>query len=253
MREGTKSAAAALLEDLAHIRKELDDPGMTRGTARRLMAQLRRLLIDGDSGDVSAVAAPRIQRITIQAPNNTAFYRSSEQKPFRFFASGGARLFGATPRACMLDMAQMVGDPRPELARLDESFFRPVELRVDSFLNQKVLCLNGRWANRRDVIKYIAIVGHAVHSQGFKDDKDRLIHRMQNAVHFMRGKGGFDIGIRAALYSENYESELNNPYKKINPNNIDCVLAEGLAAARFLCDSPKIKELERFIYAELYE
>jgi hypothetical protein len=142
----TRPAAIAVLEDLQHFRDVLKRPQPSGGELRRLSALLRRILVDRD---ITTVAAPRMGRIEFKAPDNNPYYKMAQQVRFRFFGSGGAEAFGAFIRA----LSGYYGSPMMPIG------FHPdktVPLRLDNFLQQRVLCFEGDWASRGDVIKYIA-------------------------------------------------------------------------------------------------
>jgi hypothetical protein len=87
----TKPAAAAFLEDMEYIRDVIARIETSRGELRRLSGVLRRFLVEGD---ISKIAAPRLGRVKLLAPDNKPFYDAERHLWFPFFASGGATVFG---------------------------------------------------------------------------------------------------------------------------------------------------------------
>jgi hypothetical protein len=69
----TRDAAIAFVEDMEHIRTLIAQEDISRADLRRLSATLRRLLVEGD---ISNIAAPRIGKIKLKAPNNNPVYKN---------------------------------------------------------------------------------------------------------------------------------------------------------------------------------
>lgn len=94
----TREAAAAFVEDLAHIREALQRPSPSRGEIRRLSNVLRRILVDND-GDIRRIAPPRVGKIIFDVPDNNALYVSARSLPFFYFLVAAQKyldyLFGA--------------------------------------------------------------------------------------------------------------------------------------------------------------
>src|SRR4051794_25122625 len=87
-RVGTLDAALALLEDIRFAREYLLAETPTSGRVRRVSAILRRLLLDGH---LSAVAAPRIGRVTFEIPDTRDLMSSAVGD---FVSAGVAPIFG---------------------------------------------------------------------------------------------------------------------------------------------------------------
>jgi hypothetical protein len=71
-------------------------------------------------------------------------------------------------------------DKKPDLPEFDPD--EAIELPLDNFLSQNVICLNGVWATRRDTITYIANVGHGVHSSSARAGKSRYAKAGQRII-----------------------------------------------------------------------
>lgn len=158
----TRDAAIALVEDLEHVREVLKRKLTSRGEIRRLSAVMRRLLVDGDLG---RVAAPRIEKLTILAPDRKPYYNVEKSARVLFFASGGAPIFGVNLDAMLLANAGQTPDVQRRIAELTNGIDRQlVPLKPPNFTDQRVLCYHGAWVTRRAAIKHIANVGSGVHS-----------------------------------------------------------------------------------------
>jgi hypothetical protein len=237
----TREAAAALVGDLLHIRKVIatqvePDPD----ELRRLSGTLRRILVQRD---LTAVSAPRMGRISLVAPDNKPFFKSSEKNPFVVFCSGGAMACGVYMRAlsCQKGHAEPV-DYKPERDA--------VELSIDGFLNQPVLCLHGSWARRVDVIEYTANVASGVHSgTPKKNEAHHLLSHIRNVVALTIVPMG---DTKAASININMDSLSDADGAFVyRPNAIDPVLFELLAAGHFLANSPDVAKLEQIVKEEL--
>lgn len=227
----TQEAAAALFEDLAYLRALLDTDYPEKADIRRSSVVLRRILVDGD---LSMVAAPRIGRFYLQAPDNKPLYVSSRKEPFPFLFSGGnVPIFGVYLRCGMVERA---GNARS----LPKEFHpdRLVDLRIGSFCKQNVLSFEGQWVSRSDVIKYIAHIGFGVHSGMRKTDSDHLINRIRYAVTLSVVDDTTTISFNPDVFDK-----IDLPIK-YDPMAIDPVLLELLVTAHMLVNSPDIVRLE---------
>jgi hypothetical protein len=236
MLASTREAAAAFLDDIDHFRQIVARLDPSPGELRRISGMLRRLLVERD---ISIIAAPRLGRFMFRAPDNKPIDMAGRKIPYPFFASGGAAMFGAYMRAAIVDR----GPNRREILNLDPD--KTVDLRLDGFLAQHVLCLEGRWVSRGDVIKFMANVASGVHSGTPESSGDAAIARIRRSVSYYtaddRIKINFDIG---ALFNA-------DPPFRYSPSAIDPVLFELLAAIHYLLLSPDTAKLEAVVSAEL--
>jgi hypothetical protein len=232
----TRGAAVALLEDLQHFREVLKRPQPSGGELRRLSALLRRIIVDRD---IAIVAAPRTGRIEFSAPDNNPYYKMAQQVRFRFFGSGGAEAFGIFIRALL----GHYGSPMMPIG------FHPdkkVPLRLDNFLQQRVLCFEGEWASRGDVIKYIANIASGVHSgtpRPREQQAARLIERMRAMVAYSANP---KVTIQFLPTPQGITKEFS-----YSPDKIDPVLMELLATIHYLMLSEDVVRLESIIKTEL--
>ena len=227
------------MEDLGHCRAVLERHAPDRGELRRLSNVLRRFLIDS-GGDVCSIAPARVGKISILGPDNNPVYESDKKLPFKFFGSGGARAFGVYMRAAQVEL----GPSARQIDGFDPE--RTVTFSHDGFLNQKVICLRGRWINRRDVIKYIANVASGVHSGGTPaSDADKIAAIARNCVSYSLRD---DIG--RVVFNPG-ATEKNSADFEYSVTAIDPILFELLCSAHYFVSSPKILELESAIKLEL--
>ncbi len=234
----TKEAAAALVEDMAHIREVLAREEIIPREIRLLSGVLRRLLVDND---LRSIAPPRIGPVSILAPDNSAIYHAARKQPVFLFASGGITVLKCEFRAIVgIPGKKFVHDP-------DFDKTKTIHLSMDGFLNQNVLALDNQWANRRHVIKYIANVASGVHSSAASLPDEKLLTRIRRCIKWSAYGGGAKIDVDYAAFPD-VNSDL--PFKW-SSTAIDFVLIELLAAAHFLSISPDIQALESFILAEL--
>jgi hypothetical protein len=247
----TREAAAAFIEDMPHIREIVNKPDPDRGDPRRLSNILRRLLID-NGGDLPDIAAPRIGKLKLNTPDNKPFYKLDQQQPYVFFGSGGATLFGVNVRAAMQMRGSInpgPGEARALLPQFEHGFDGQgcVSLPTNNFLSQRVLCLNGKWVTRRDAIKYIANIGSGVHSGSPKEKVEKLIADIRKAGSYRVANGAFTMSFNPSNTSP-FPIVEKFQYR---PDAIDPVLAEVLAAAHYLIQSPDIQTLESTVRREL--
>lgn len=235
----TKGSAAALIEDMQHIREVLARSDPLKGEVRRLSAILRRLLVERDIG---LIAAPRVGRIRLRVPDNSLYYKAESERPYAFFGSAGVEAFGARYRA----VAIYRGAVRDEFRRF--STFNPdatALVRIDGFLSQKVLCLEENWCSREDVIKYLAHVASGVHSGTAKEPKAVLLERIRRVATYSRQGGIPNVNFNLGAFKP---GDLGIAY---DPDSLDVVLYELLAAAHYLADSEELSHLETLIVNEL--
>ena len=240
--QATAESAAALLEDIDHIRTVLAEKNTSRAQVRYLSTTLRRLLVDSELSDI---AAPRIGRLFLLVPDNKPFYKLEKTAPYDFFVSGGAPLFGPMLRPIF----GRPGTPTSiaqESKLLETSFAEATaSVRIDGFLSQKVLCLRGEWATRRQVIKFMANLASGAHSGTPSSPEEKLIAKIRNAISVTSDGKTVTATIKNAP-DYNYSSKF-----AYSPKSIDMALHELLSAAHYLNESPQLKELEASVRSEV--
>lgn len=241
----TRNTAIALIEDLQHLREVLAREDPSPGELRRLSGTLRRLLL-GTDRDLSKVAAPRIGRIKLLEPDNKPVYKASRKGGLKFFASARVSAFGFEHAAAMMNQGTK---PLP-LEDFDPG--RTIEVRIDNFLSQRVLFLDGKWISRGDTIEFMANVAHGVHSGSpesairRKQEVYTLLDRIRHCVALTGTSGGH------ATISVNWDAILSDARPiKYDPTAIDPVLVELLATAGFITNSPDVDRLEKIITKEI--
>jgi hypothetical protein len=230
----TREAAAALVEDLEYMRNVLARLDACRGELRRLSAVLRRLVVERDLSDV---AAPRIGRVFLPVPDNKPVLKAERDRPYAFFASGGVAVFGMYLRAAIGEQAAR---PR-ELEDFDPD--RTALVKLDGFLSQPVLCNQGTWFNRREVIKYVANIASGVHSDRASEPQEVALASIRRSVTYRVQDETVAVQFQAV---EAVEGDF-----RYSRDAIDPVLVEILAAAQFISDSEDVRRLEEGIRGEL--
>jgi hypothetical protein len=246
----SREAANAFVEDMVEIRRVLANEGASTAEVRRLSNILRRLLV---GRDLATIAAPRMGRVEILAPDTRPIYKYEKITPLRFCIIGGAKIFGWSGliRVMAFDGVSHPDQIPPD--QLHPKDFNPearVALRVDNFLAQRVICFRGEWVSRRSIIKYVANVASGVHSTAPKSREDTILALIRALSHIRRDVAGGSVHIQIPdpqLGQVPQETD----FKTIAPDSIDPVLIELLATARFFVESPDIVSLETGVKIEL--
>lgn len=233
--ESTRNAATVLVEDIGYLRAIVNKDFQCPIELRRVSHIVRRLLNDRS---LSSIAAPRIGKIWLQAPDNNPIYRADRNDPFPFFLSGGASIFGVYIRWAMTERGK---EPR-RLEGADPS--ATIDLSFNGFCGQRVLCLNGNWVSRIAVVKYVANKCSAVHSQAPFTEIDRTLSQMRSAVSISLSNGLTQLAFNPDAI------ENTNPEFEYSTGRIDTVLIELLCAMHFLVHSPEVIRLEKVIRQE---
>ncbi|RUU12483.1 hypothetical protein EOD23_07340 [Mesorhizobium sp. USDA-HM6] len=230
----TRPAAEAMIEDLQHIRGLIAKVDQSRDELRRMSAILRRLLVDGD---LSAIAAPRVGKVTIASPDNTVFYKAISPENTHFFLSGGAHIFGLAIRGAAATV--------PSIGVINYDPERTVPLRIDNFLSQRVLFWKGDWVNRGEIIKYVANLAAGVHSGTPQTPKEKLIADARHQLVIGLRDGSIGMAIRPA------DQAYDESKMEMTGGAVDLTLIELFAAARYLVESADVVGLEDSIRAEI--
>lgn len=229
----TREGALVMLDDLRYLRSVLAKTDPTPGDVRRLVPQLRRILIEGD---LQKIAAPRIGRAKLLAPDVQPYLASNLVHPFRFVSVGEVYLFGFH----LVSLSIRTGK--------NESFGQRqnLSLSVDKFLSQEVICVQGEWSKRADIIKYMAYLGGAVHSGKSKNDPtldDRIRNiRAFTSASFEDGGLNMKFGGRVMGLRENAMD--------FSRSSIDFALIQVFSTAHYLVNSPDVQKLEKVIEAQ---
>lgn len=230
----TQSAAKALSDDLKHFREVLAKDSISAGDLRRLSTQLRRILVEQD---LRKIAAPRVGKVLLNAPQLKPFHQANSKAPIDFFSGGNLKFRGIEFGSFLLHQGQMgsiTSDP-------DEL----ISLNVDQFIQQRVICFRGQWADRRSIIKYVCIVAHGVHSKPADEDANfRFLASIKRSasIRFEGGNPYIHLNLDVILDG--------TPNLKFELNEIDLALLQLMSTAQYLVSSPSVKELERIIDEE---
>ena len=226
-RAATLDVAAALLEDVEHIREILvkrDNDDIPPGDLRRLSNILRRMLIEND---LRRVAAPRLDgRFMVNAYDNKPKVKEARKNPPRF--------------------AMIAGDPLLE-TEAGPQRTKMITLSIDGFLGQDILCLAGHWVNRHRTIKYSAIVGSGVHSLQPQNEDDRVLVELERRVSFTKNAEGLTV----VRYRPTELIGTVPPPFKYDRNAVSPVLLQLLWTADLLVGSHDMKRLEAEIKVDL--
>jgi len=118
-----------------------------------------------------------------------------------------------------------------------------VALSLDGFCAQRVLCLNGQWATRNSVIKYVANVTSGVHSKTPDKADEKLLSRIRCVVSYTPAAPPLIAVNFGAIEKDSVEFVYA-------PAKLDPVLLELLTAIQLLVASPSVHALEEAIAAE---
>ena len=234
----TRDASIAYLEDIEYIRSLSQDRNTARGEIRRLSIILRRLLLDGD---ISKIASPRLGKVLISAPDNSAIEAGPHLRHLVLFLSGRAKVFGWSGAIMAYENPEI-----PSFTMPDIDLEKRTQVPIKKFLTQKVLYCRGAWVNRRSIIQYVAHVTSGAHSRGARTEEEKVLARIRGGNYLRKDPNG---GIHLALFDHGTHSESTELIYA--ENSIDLTLVELLATASFLAESPDLRKLEEIIKEEL--
>lgn len=234
----TKDAAIAFWEDMRYIRRMAAKFPPDRTELRQISAILRRLFVEND---LQLVAAPRLGKFLVQEPDNHDVYKQLTKGPRGFLSSAGFDLGGGV---IIGSVGLFVDQVPPAPARSPTHPFW-VDVRVDNFLAQKVLYLDGEWVSRRAVLKYVANIASGVHSGTAKEPDEITIENIRRKVAFVLSDKKLNIRFRGEFFT----LQSGNFY--YDKNEIDPTLLELHAIIYLMTISPQVQELEDKISAEL--
>lgn len=231
----TRGAAEAYIEDIAYLRELPNLSQIPRAELRRMSGILRRLLIDSD---IAAIAPPRIGRFVFLAPDNRMDVRESKTKPYRFCATASVPVGNIS----VANIGLLRG---PATESHSNASPKKIRLRIDEFLSQFVLCLEGTWINRKDTIKYAANISSGVHSGAPKKESEKLLRQLRRRYRYSVEGDSFQI--RAQM-----EADVEfDPPLTYEPRALDPVLLELHDSAKWLLKSHDTVRLEKAIRAEI--
>lgn len=246
MIEATREAAHDLVDDLHFIRETLAKAKPRSGDLRRLSAQLRKILVEGE---LQHIAGPRMGHIHIQAPDLSPAYAQNEQFPWGFLSSGmGIDIYGMEFGAVGWEAGfGLRRSPPRQPEPIDQSAaIRP--FRIEQFKQQKVLCSHGKWATRQDIIKFVANKARGVHpTKPITDPLDLMLHNNRNMI--VVDLSGDEPNTILQISTSMIYPELTDEYTA-ELSHINIILLQVLSAAIWITRSPEVQELERIIADE---
>jgi hypothetical protein len=235
----TKEDAIALVEDYEHMHQILGETETKPTDLRHASAILRRWLVEKQ---LVTVASPRVGRLQLQAIDNNPVYRVERKGVIQSFVSGGASIHGVYIAGGMKSAGNRslsLPDYHPDTL---------ITMTVDTFLNQRVIYTEGTWVNRRQVIKFVANVGHGVHGGKVKEDWEGLLDRFRFAISVTVGTGPDGKTMPSIAWSEGQPGHGRSP-EKYDPRKVNGVLLELLASIWFLVRSRDVENLVGLIRA----
>lgn len=239
----SRQAALAFAEDLPYLQDLASGRTLTRSEVRRAATVLRRLFVDNGHGDLPRIARPRIGELKVLGPDNLEYYRRDRTRSFRFFASGGRKVFaGYSLRGVVVEQPSRTGTNNSPSSPAED---HAVSMTLDTFLAQKVFCLDGVWITRREVIKYVANAS-GVHSGRSEDKADFVLTRIRTLFAVSAHDGIPRITARA-----DPEGSVDAKSLISSADELDLVLVELAATTEYLVNSPDTERLQRLLSSEL--
>ncbi|MGE3745385.1 MAG: hypothetical protein AB7G25_06695 [Sphingomonadaceae bacterium] len=202
--------------------------------------------------DLKHVAAPRVGKLLISAPDRKGFYKFKEHGRVVFFASGGAPIFGLGLQGILLSNFGQKPQNLPDVASLN-LLSGSATMRLDNFMAQHVLCLDNRWISRRTAIKHIGNYGSGVHTAAPDNFDDAVCAELRKSCTYTVEGAQVKVhlvpqwGAASAPFMFTLEEPWQEPYPT---DSLDAVLLEVLAAGVFVVNSPGVQQLEAIIAAD---
>jgi hypothetical protein len=230
-RQSTLEAAVAFLEDLGYMRNIVAIEFPERGEIRRLSAVLRRLLVD-NGGDLRKIAPCRIGRLELKAQDTKIYVRSKPQ----FFMNCRGPVISSWPNNRTRPMVESNDLKGP---------LREITLSLDGFVQQQIMCFQGRWLRRGDLIKHIANIASGVHSTHSMTDTDLAIEKARSSLLRKSVDGQHTITLNRSLFGP-----ARDPVK-YDGLALDPVHLALVSTAELLLKSDGISALIEVINAEI--
>lgn len=237
LRSSTREAAKAILDDLRHIREVVGQDQPWAGDIRRLSNQLRRFLVEGE---LRKLAAPRIGKIAMAGPDLQPIYRAEEKASFVLIVAGMFRTHGV-----LMSNIQVVEGPT---ARDFPGYDYEAKIRFpgETFQNQRVLCFQGDWVSRADIVKYVANVAHGVHSGVPKEPAHLIIRHAREMVTIDMIDSPNGGVMPRTSFTQKILGEEDLPFND-DPRQLDIALMLLLSTAQLITSSPDVIALEKAI------
>lgn len=239
MLKASREAAAAFLEDIQHYRQIVAKFDPSRQELRNLSGSMRRLLIDRE---LHHVAAPRIGNLFIRAPDLDNLADNWPKVIPSFFMAAGAKIFNCDMR----NIRVFPQDKEKEMERGDTDKY--ILIKLERFMSQGVICYNGNWVNRQNILTYIAYVASGIHhkkSTYVLSEADKIISLVRSSAHLTKNALSLNIGM---LNPPGIDAE--HPFE-FKPESVDVILWELLSIVNFIVKSNDVIKLETVIKKEL--
>lgn len=231
----TREEAKAAADDLKYMRRVVGVRRVDAGDLRRLSGQLRRLLPDGG---LARVAQHRVALLEIVAPQLRGLHRSHEEFPYLFCFGGELRFNdGYAFGDISVRTAEMLTPIEAE---------RTVKLRISQFSDQRVVCFNGRWVKRSDIIKYVANSAHGVHSNA--DPTIPALALLREMRNYAGIKFHDDLP-PTIIFDVDQQMGSLRPIEDLT-DIIDIAHMQLMSTIQYLVESPSVIQLVRIIEAE---
>lgn len=229
-----------ILGDLRNFTRLREIVNPSQDEVRLHAAAVRRLLLDGV---LAAAAGSRKIALTFKVPDAMPLVRAARNDRLVMYTLGGMEVFGIFARHGAL----WVGPS----AHADGSEIRDVNLKLDSFLRQPVAFCSGTTLTRHDVIVYVANKAGGVHY----DPKETAAMPNEKLVAFGRLRRNAKMGIVDGVTTINMTppgwEEDQSDHFRYEPEYIDAVYLEFLAALQFILDSEPVQDLREAIEGDL--
>jgi len=169
------------------------------------------------------------------------FHRANEEQAYKLLAADEFETHGIIFSAFTVESA-----PRRRPIR-GQDLGEKTALRVAAFAQQKVLCVQGQWVTRAEIIKYVANVAHGVHSGQAREKSDFILQKVRSGLTIHTEPMGPNGELGAALnYNTESTSDGDVPIE-FRPNVVDLALLFLISTAKLLTASPDIIALEKEI------
>jgi hypothetical protein len=231
----------------------LNADSFTRAEIRRLSNVIRRIIVEDD---LRKIAAPRVGKIVLEVPNEEPYLNPKIQDKLYLVFVDNSIMPGMRFERLLLWKKRRAGKLRPP-----KSDTRLVN--TDGFRNQRVLFFAEHWFKRIDIIKYVTILAHGVHSEKHSELPDLLLQLLRKEFSMTLQENLPDVQ-RDTGAKESAALETDCPDAPATPKKeprslrfpdpqgkADIVLVQLLSTAEILVSSPDVMKLEEVIRSEM--
>ncbi len=218
-----RSATGALLADLQFLHRLAGDALPAPGELARAATMLRRLLLQRG---LEKPSVPKAQRIKFRTPDVRPLAISGPRQAMPFFYAGGVVIQG-----CLLEATRILPNTLEEAAGPYTPNAR-IYVDLDLFLSQPVMCVQGHWVRRGEVLAYLA--NQVAPGPARDEQAEALIRYLRQAFRFAYQQGRFSLEQVPAVAE---------PPLALSRSGFDCVAAELLAVVQHLSFSEDVQAL----------